>query len=82
MEQREVADKANVKWTCVQAYSGTDEQSQKQVTEKTQEAGKVQVVCTPSGGAKSVRLELVTDWLQKLSDDELIDQIAQEQQNA
>lgn len=81
MEQREITDAANVKWTCVQAYSGTEQKTAEQVTEKTQESGKVQVVCTPSGGAQTVRLDLVTNWMEKLSDAELLDQITSAQQS-
>ena len=31
-----------------------------------------QVVCTPSGGAQSVRIELPGDWEQQTSDEELL----------
>jgi hypothetical protein len=72
MKQREVTDKDNVKWTCVQAYSGLDGK----VSEKTSELsendeGEVPVVCTPSGGAQSVRLQLSKEW-ESLSDEELV----------
>ena len=38
--------------------------------------GKVPVVCTPSGGARSVRLELAGNWREELSDGELLAAIA------
>jgi hypothetical protein len=34
-----------------------------------------QVVCTPSGGAQSVRIELPGDWEQKISEEQLLDMI-------
>ena len=40
------------------------------------EEGKVPVVCTPSGGARSVRLELAANWREALPDGELLTAIA------
>ena len=82
MKQREITDKENVRWTCVQAYAGLEGK----VSEKTEElsesnTGKVPVVCTPSGGAQSVRIELQKDWEDKLSDDDLVKAIGSAQQN-
>ena len=34
------------------------------------------VVCTPSGGEQSVRIELPKDWAETLSDDNLLKAIA------
>ena len=56
------------KWSCVQAYAGLEEDSA--AAQVAQDGGKVTVVCTPSGGEQSVRLELDTDW-EQLSDQEL-----------
>ena len=57
---REVQDPAdNTTWSCVPALATGDD-------------GKIPVVCTPSGGARSVRLELATDWREKLSDEDLL----------
>ena len=38
-------------------------------------SGLVKVVCTPSGGAKSVRLELPKDWESSLTDEDLLGEI-------
>lgn len=38
--------------------------------------GTVPVVCTPSGGSQSVRVELARDWEEKVSDEELVRSIA------
>ncbi len=78
---REVTDTDDITWSCIQAYSGLSD------SEESNEAAKVSgeddtywVVCTPSGGAKSVRLKLSGDWENSSSDEELLDQIKQELQ--
>lgn len=73
MQQREVTDNKNTTWTCVQAYTGglagsTTEQA---ASRAETDEGTVTVVCTPSGGAQTVRLELQKNWLENLSDEEL-----------
>jgi hypothetical protein len=65
MKQREITDENNVKWQCVQAFAGIE-------TERIEnDEGKVPVVCTPSGGAQTVRLDLSKNWLEKMPDDAL-----------
>jgi hypothetical protein len=77
MKQREVTDSHNTTWTCVQAYAGVDSSAATEATERSAtEAGDVPVVCTPSGGAQTIRLELSKDWLDSLSDEELTNAIA------
>ena len=77
MKQREVTDSNNVRWTCVQAYSGTDGNVSKKVEEMSEtDEGLVPVVCTPTGGAQSVRLNLSKDW-ESMSDEALIQGIEQ-----
>ncbi|KAA9331687.1 hypothetical protein F0P96_13890 [Hymenobacter busanensis] len=72
MKQREVTDQHGTTWTCVQAYAGVDSAAAEQATELAQAAdGSVTVVCTPSGGAQTKRLDLAADWLDSLTDDEL-----------
>ena len=76
MEQREVRDKEGLSWTCVQAYAGLEGKKGEKAAEIAEtDDEQVPVVCTPSGGAQSVRLELPVDWLQQLSDEELLKQI-------
>lgn len=63
MKQREVTDTQNTKWTCVQAYSGMDGKVSDKIEELSEnDEGQVPVICTPTGGAQSVRLELSKDW--------------------
>jgi hypothetical protein len=68
--QREVTDGAKLRWSCVQAYSGLDRDL------VTDDNGMVPVVCTPTGGAQSVRVELPQSWADYLPDAELLAAIA------
>ena len=77
MQQREVTDAHNTTWTCVQAYAGIDTAATAEAVERSAtDEGGVPVVCTPTGGAQTVRLELAADWQENLSDDELKQAIA------
>jgi hypothetical protein len=75
--QREVTDAEQTAWSCVQAYAGMgDGEAAQALEEKRAAEGRgVPVVCTPSGGAQSVRLELTHDWATTLSDDALLAEI-------
>jgi hypothetical protein len=82
MKQRDVTDKGQMRWTCVQAYAGLEGKISEKVEELSEtDVGKVQVVCTPSGGAQSVRIELKKNWEEDVSDDDLINAILNAQQN-
>jgi hypothetical protein len=77
MKKREVTDQENTQWVCVQAFAGTNSQSAEAAADLVEtETGEVPVVCTPSGGAQTVRLQLNRDWLQSYSDEQLKDAIA------
>jgi hypothetical protein len=76
MKQREITTADKTQWTCVQAYASVDSTAaDKAVALSETEDGGVPVVCTPSGGAQTVRLELAKDWLENLSDEELANAI-------
>jgi hypothetical protein len=77
MTQREVTDNNNTRWTCVQALSATGNEELAEKAKEQTGNGKVPVVCTPSGGAQSVRLELEENWMEGMSDDELVKEIEQ-----
>jgi hypothetical protein len=65
-------------WSCVQAYAGlaADGGGGGEAASRAEgEDGRVEVVCTPSGGAKTVRLELAADWEESLGDDALAREI-------
>ena len=69
-------DSSNIRWSCVEAYSMQNSETAKKASElSATENGKVTVVCTPSGGAKTVRLELSETWENELKDDDLIEKI-------
>jgi len=73
---REVTDGEGVTWACVQAYAGVREGAENEEAARVEGAGDLfQVVCTPSGGAQTVRLELEGGWEESLSDGELLKKI-------
>jgi hypothetical protein len=77
MEQREVTDQENTNWVCVQAFAGLNKQAAEEAADRIEtEDGKVPVVCTPSGGAQTVRLQLNRDWLESYSDEQILEAIA------
>ncbi len=75
--EREVTDADGTTWSCVLAYAGVGEGMAAQALEERRaaEGRGVPVVCTPSGGAQSIRLELAHDWMQSLSDEALLEAI-------
>lgn len=75
MEQREIQDQDKTTWTCIQAFAGSNGEAARIASKKVEENGMVPVVCTPSGGAQTVRLDLPQDWLTKTSDGELMNAI-------
>ncbi len=76
MIQREITDSEKVRWTCVQAYAALEDKVPDSVDKLSETSdGKVEVVCTPSGGAQTVRLELIKQWNEKLSDEDLVKEI-------
>ncbi|AWN52841.1 hypothetical protein [Methylobacterium sp. 17Sr1-1] len=57
-EQRDVTTPDGTAWTCIEALADLPEAAK----DKLAGAGRRAVVCTPSGGAQSVRLSLGEDW--------------------
>ncbi|HEV2862399.1 MAG TPA: hypothetical protein VGX48_15410 [Pyrinomonadaceae bacterium] len=70
---REVTGGDGTVWSCAQAYAGLGEGEAAERAEA--QGGSVEVVCTPSGGAKTVRLELAAGWEESLGDEELVREI-------
>ena len=73
---REITDEDGKAWTCIQAFAGLDQDSDHGSTkaEAARVAGsedRFHVVCTPSGGAHSVRVELPGGWEEGVPDAEL-----------
>jgi len=76
MKQREVTDKENIKWTCVQAYSGSEGKIAEKAVELSEgNEGTVSVVCTPNGGAQTVRINLNKNWEDQLAEEDLLEAI-------
>ena len=74
MTPREVTDADGTRWACVEAYAGLDDGDAGDAAPAG--GGRVEVVCTPSGGAQTVRLRLASDWAEALDDDALLAAIA------
>ena len=73
---REVTDEEGTVWTAVQAFAGLDgdEAPDPEKTEAARVKGapdRVHVVCTPSGGARSVRVQLPLGWKEDATDGEI-----------
>lgn len=66
MQQREVQDSKNVRWSCVEALAAVSEGL------TSDKNGNVTVVCTPSGGEQTVRVKLESDWFEKATDEEIL----------
>ncbi len=77
---REVTDSDGTTWTCIQAFAGLGKAPEKTEAARVEGSGnRFHVVCTPSGGAKSVRVELPGNWEKGLSDEELLRAIQAQQ---
>jgi hypothetical protein len=71
---REITDQEGIVWTCIQAFAGLGNDPGKLAAARVDGArDRVHVVCTPSGGAHSLRLELPGDWETALSDEDFAD---------
>ena len=76
MTQRDVTDADGLTWACVQAYAGLGEGAAAEAAADA--AGDaVTVVCTPTGAAQTVRLDLPADWTEALPDDALLAAISE-----
>lgn len=65
-----------ITWSCIQAFAGLGNDPEKTDAARVDgERDQVHVVCTPSGGAKSVRIEVSENWEASLSDDDLLQAI-------
>lgn len=72
--EREITDAQGTTWTCVQAFSGLSQDEEHQDAAKVKGEDAYWVVCTPSGGAQSVRVKLPKDW-ERLPDEALLEAI-------
>ena len=73
---REVGGEDGIVWSCAEAYAGLSDEGGGDAAARAAEGdGSVAVVCTLSGGAESVRLELPADWEGSLDDERLLREI-------
>jgi hypothetical protein len=73
---REIQDGEGTTWSCIQAYAGlSNSREKKEAARVENNSALVEVVCTPSGGAQTVRLQLSSDWESAMSDDDLLSEI-------
>lgn len=77
MKQREVQDAEGTRWVCVQSLGGVEGAAADAAAARLEDDdGRVPVVCTPSGGAESVRVRLDVGWEETVSDEALLAAIA------
>ncbi len=69
---REITDEDGITWSCIQAFAGLANAPEKTDAARVGNSDRLRVVCTPSGGAGSVRLELPEGWEAGISDDDLL----------
>lgn len=71
---REVQDEQGITWSCVEAYASLSGDAGDAARANGPDE-RYRVVCTPSGGAKSVELELPAGWEDSMSDEALLREI-------
>lgn len=78
--ERSLTDQAGISWSCVQAFTGLSDDAEHQDAAQVKgEEDAYWVVCTPSGGAQSVRLKLPGNWDKAYSDEKLLQAIQAQQ---
>lgn len=68
---REVTDGEGTTWSCVEAYAGLSEEGKSDAA-KVEGTDRFRVIATPSGGARTVELELPAGWEEEMSDEDLV----------
>ncbi|HYX33940.1 MAG TPA: hypothetical protein VE954_12560 [Oligoflexus sp.] len=72
MKTREITDRNHVIWQCTQVFSGANPKlAGRAACLAKEDDGSLSIVCTPSGGEQTVRLQLKEDWYDQMSDDDL-----------
>jgi len=72
---REITGKDGITWSCIQAFAGLGNDPEKADAARVNGSDRLHVVCTPSGGAASVRLELPDGWEAGMPDSDLLQKI-------
>jgi hypothetical protein len=69
---REVTDAEGMTWTCIQAFAGLGSDPEKVEAARVEGTDDLyDVVCTPDGGARSVRVQLPGHWETSVPDEAL-----------
>jgi hypothetical protein len=78
---REVTDADGTTWSCVPPYQGlgSGDEGMPDAARVDGAEDRYYLVCTPSGGAQSVRITVPGDWERALSDEALVASIRAEQ---
>ena len=71
---REVTDADGIAWSCIQAFAGLENDPRKAEAARVGDSDRYRVICTPSGGAQSVQLELPPNW-EAMPDEDLVQAI-------
>ncbi|HET7464859.1 MAG TPA: hypothetical protein VFJ82_26690 [Longimicrobium sp.] len=74
---REVQDGQGITWSCVEAYAGLSAGAGDggEAARADGPGERYRVICTPSGGARSVELHLPAGWEESLDDEALLREI-------
>ena len=72
---REITDEEGITWSCIQAFAGLGNDPEKTDAARVNGSDRLRVVCTPSGGAASIRLELQEGWEAGMPDGDLLQEI-------
>ena len=72
---REITDADGITWSCIQAFAGLGNDPDKTDAARVNGSDQLRVVCTPSGNAASVRLELPHGWEARMPDGDLLQAI-------
>ncbi len=75
---REVTDGEGTTWTCTQAYAGLSDAGEDETKDdaaRVEGTDRYRVVCTPSGGERTVELELPAGWEESCPDEEILEAI-------
>ena len=72
---REITDDNGITWSCIQAFAGLGNDPEKTDAARVSGSDRLRVVCTPSGGAASIRLELRDGWEAGMPDGDLLQAI-------
>jgi hypothetical protein len=75
MQERVVQDEQTTEWSCVEAVALLGDTHEHDADSSDGQGRQVAIVCTPRGGAQSVRLKVRASWLSDLSDEDLLEAI-------